>query len=168
MKPFGVAAIHSIACLALVLAGCDLVTLIPGTTDGAAPAGAAAEGDAVVASRLIGAWIASDAAEPVGGEIGRRMSQGFDENALRLEFLPGGKLAIYRDNQPTPTGAWQITRSNGRQLHVRLSAPGLCPDGASADFLISLADDNHLTLRRADADGLSFNLTRQSPRVASR
>ena len=113
---------------------------------------------------------ASDAAQPVGGEIGRRMSQGFDENALRLEFSPGGRLTVHRDSQPTPPGTWQITRAEGQQLHVRLSAPGLAADEAPADFVITLADDNHLTLRPADAaaDGVAFNLTRQTSRVASR
>jgi hypothetical protein len=53
---------------------------------------------------------------------------------------------------------------------MRLAAPGLSADDAPADFIITLADENHLTLRPADsaADGFAFSLTRQASRVASR
>ena len=59
--------------------------------------------------------------------------------------------------------------SDGWQLFVRLCAV-YRPTRPPADFVITLADDNHLTLRPADspADGLAFSLTRQSPRVRPR
>ena len=156
-----------VACTALAcVAGCDQISFGPRAVN---PATSASPSDQ--AGRLIGVWIASDAAEPVAGEIGQRMRQGFDQNALKLEFQEGGRLTIHRDSQRTPPGTWQVTRTDGPRILVRLSAPGLsADDDAPADFVITLTDDNHLTLRPADSgvDGLAFSLTRQFPRVASR
>jgi hypothetical protein len=166
MKSPRVLAVSCAAWLPLAyIAGCDQIGLGPPAVT---PATSASPSDH--AARLIGVWIASDAAEPVSGEIGQRMRQGFDQNALKIEFQDAGRLTIHRNSARTPPGTWQVTRADGRQILVRLCAPGLSADDAPADFVITLADDNHLTLRPADsgADGLAFTLTRQSPRVASR
>lgn len=156
----------SVGCLTLaVLVGCDQIGAVIGTGDRAESSPTTASG-----GRLVGVWIAADGSEPVAGEIGQRMQQGFDQNALRLQFAEGGRLTVYRGSQPTPPGTWQVAGQNGKDVVVRLSAPGLSADEAPTDFVVAFPDDNHFTLRAADsgAEGLAFMFTRQAPRVAAR
>jgi hypothetical protein len=130
----------------------------------------ASSAPAANASKLVGMWIAADGAEPVAGEIGQRMQQGFDQNALKLQFDEGGQLRVFRGNQPTPPGTWQVAQARGNALVVRLAAPGLSANETPSDFVVTFAQDNRFTLRAADSgpDGLAFTFSRQAARVAAR
>jgi hypothetical protein len=155
-----------VGCLTLAfLAGCDHIDGLIGTNDRAESSPTTAS-----ASRLVGVWIAADGNEPVAGEIGQRMQQGFDQNALKLQFSEGGRLTVYRGSEPTPPGTWQVAGGHGKDLVVRLSAPGLSADEAPTNFLVAFGDENHFTLRAADSggEGLAFTFTRQAARVAAR
>lgn len=145
------------------VAGCGTSSDTSGTSadSGAASASISAPrwnaGDA--AGKLLGLWVAGDRKFDDTDEKSIRMEQALAECTMRFEFCDAERVRIQLGRDAgVEDGRWEIVRSDGASLVVRITSPSC----GEREFLVEFVDDNRFQMSQySNADnGLAFMLTR--------
>jgi hypothetical protein len=147
--------------------------------DRAKSAAAAVPADA--SAKLLGAWVAGEAGDPMpgqpnsaapaAGEIERRMHESISEDSFQFEFHDRGRVTIVQGRGGgAENGTWDVVQQQGDRMVVRISAPGLTGNREPVEFAVWMPSGDRFTLRQLgrqlgdDAENPEFAFRRMTAR----
>lgn len=148
---------------AVAATGCDSSATSTASDGESAPAASIGaprwNGGPASGERLLGLWVAGDRTAGDDDEKSVRMEQGLAEHTMQFDFRDAQRVYIQLGRDAAvEEGRWEIVRSDGGSLVVRIAAPSC----GEKEFRVEFVDENRFTMSpENDAEsGLAFTLTR--------